>query len=191
MGLIRKEIPDVCLLMAVTGPLLEKYSLDPPAGVFLLGAQPYGDVMALLQQADLFCLPSRSEGFACTVLEAAALGCSIVTTATGGSPDLLISDTYGLLLKDMEPTSISEACIRALSDPQWRANASVLTRQQLLENYTWDCAVGQLYKALGLRSSTSNRSRQKSCHSFHFGTIFIFTDPFCSHCYQKTVTLLR
>lgn len=147
---IRQAHPSACLLMAGTGPLYEKYRQAPPEGAFLLGTQPYPDVLALLKQADIFCLPTRSEGFACTVLESAALGCPILTTATGGSPQLLPDDSYGILLKDMAPDTVADACIRALSDSGWRQTAARKARERLLENYTWDAAVAQLYQAFGL-----------------------------------------
>lgn len=147
---IRQAHPSACLLMAGTGPLYEKYRQAPPEGAFLLGTQPYPDVLALLKQADIFCLPTRSEGFACTVLESAALGCPILTTATGGSPQLLPDDSYGILLKDMAPDTVADACVRALSDPGWRQTAARKARERLLENYTWDTAVAQLYQAFGL-----------------------------------------
>lgn len=147
---IRQAHPSACLLMAGTGPLYEKYCQSPPEGAFLLGAQPYPDVLALLKQADIFCLPTRSEGFACTVLESAALGCPILTTATGGSPQLLPDDSYGILLKDMAPDTVADACIRALSDSGWQQTAARKARERLLENYTWDAAVAQLYQAFGL-----------------------------------------
>lgn len=147
---IRQAHPSACLLMAGTGPLYEKCRQAPPEGAFLLGAQPYPDVLALLKQADIFCLPTRSEGFACTVLESAALGCPILTTATGGSPQLLPDDSYGILLKDMAPDTVADACIRALSDSGWRQTAARKARERLLENYTWDAAVAQLYQAFGL-----------------------------------------
>ncbi len=150
MEMIRKEHPETVLVMAGTGPLLDQYQQNPPSGVYLPGGQPYPDVLALLQQADLFCLPSRSEGFACTVLEAAALGCPIVTTATGGSPQLLTTAEHGILLEDMEPATIAKACIQALSDEPWRRHASRITKQKVLENYTWDAAVQQLYRAFRL-----------------------------------------
>ena len=150
MPRIREVHPNAWLLMAGDGPLFEKHQSRPPEGVFLLGGQAYGDVLALLQQADLFCLPSRSEGFACTVLEAAAMGCPIITTATGGSPQLLLDNCYGVLLKDMTPDTVAEACIQALSDPVWRENAARLAGQQLREHYTWDAALSQLYQAFHL-----------------------------------------
>lgn len=148
MSAIRRVHPDACLLMAGGGPLYEKYREEAPEGVYLLGGQPYGAVLALLKQADIFCLPSRSEGFACTVLEAAAAGCPIITTATGGSPQLLMDERHGILLESMEPEAVSAACIRALDDPEWRLTAAGLTEKRLRENYTWDAAVRQLLQAV-------------------------------------------
>lgn len=150
MELIRRSHPNAYLLMAGTGPLFDKFQSNAPEGVFLLGNQSYPDVLALLSQADIFCLPSRSEGFACTVLEAAAMGCPIITTATGDSPQLLAGGRYGVLLPDAEPSTICNACIQALENPIWCQNAAALTKKQLLENYTWDTSVTQLYRAFDI-----------------------------------------
>ena len=150
MAEIRRTCPDTWLIMAGGGPLLDRLRDHPVPGVIAAGVQPYEAVLALLQQSQLFCLPSRSEGFACTVLEAAALGCPIVTTATGGSPDLLISPEYGILLPGMEAGPIAEACIRALSDEGWRQKAADLAETRLKENFTWDAAVRQLLEAFDL-----------------------------------------
>lgn len=147
---ICRSHPDTYLLMAGSGPLFEKYQTARLKNTFLLGSQPYTDVLALLNQSDLFCLPSRSEGFACTVLEAAAMGCPIITTATGGSPQLLIDANHGILLENMDSKTISAACIQALNNSTWRQTASRLASQRLRENYTWDAALMQLYQAFNL-----------------------------------------
>ena len=151
MESIRRLHPNAYLVMAGAGPLLDQWKEKSPEGVFLTGGQAYSDVLALLQQADLFCLPSRSEGFACTVLEAAAMGCPVITTATGGSPQLLCDRRYGILLESMSPEAISTACLEALGDVAWRASASALAEQRLRENFTWDAAVQQLLQAFQLK----------------------------------------
>ena len=150
MRFVREKIPGSYLAMAGEGPLYDKYSQAVPDGVRLLGRQDYPSTLALMKQADIFCLPSRSEGFACTVLEAAALQCPIITTATGGSPQLLIDGDYGVLIKDMEKKTVADACIFALEHPQWRNKAALLARARLEENYTWDAAAQQLYEAFGI-----------------------------------------
>lgn len=144
MALIRRQVPRAALVLAGGGPLLETVRAAAQPGVFAAGAQSYPDTLALLAQADVFCLPTRSEGFAGTVLEAAALGCPILTTATGGSPQLLPDESFGILLADRAPQTIAAACIRALQSPAWRARAAEKARARLLENYTWDRAVEAL-----------------------------------------------
>lgn len=147
---IRAAHPAAQLVMAGSGPLYTQFQQSPPEGVTLLGSQAYPDVLALLTQADVFCLPSRSEGFACTVLEAAALGCPILTTPTGDSPQLLPDASYGILLKDQSPQAITQACIYALSNPDWCKTASERTLRRLEENYTWENSTAQLYQAFDL-----------------------------------------
>ncbi len=141
---IRRAVPGAALVLAGGGPLLEEIRGRGAAGLFAVGELAYADSLALLAQADAFCLPTRSEGFACTVLEAAALGCPILTTATGGSPQLLIDESYGLLLPDRTPAAAAAACIRALRDPAWRRIAAENAEKRLEENYTWARAVAAL-----------------------------------------------
>ncbi len=146
LPMIREKVPDAAMVLAGGGPLLEPVRAAAPAGLYAVGGLAYPDTLSLLAQADLFCLPTRSEGFAGTVLEAAALGCPIVTTATGGSPQLLPEERYGILLADQKPETVAAACVRALQDPAWRRGAAQLARQRLLENYTWDKAAAALVR---------------------------------------------
>ena len=53
-----------------------------------LGRLQFEDVIAVLKQTDIFCLPSVSEGFATSALEAAACKCYIITTERGGTKEL-------------------------------------------------------------------------------------------------------
>lgn len=141
---IRRVVPGAVLIMAGAGPLLEAVRARKIEGLYAVGELPYADSLSLLEQAQVFCLPTRSEGFACTVLEAAALECPIITTATGGSPQLLPDQSYGILLPDMSPEQTARACIQALENPKWRRRASRNARVRLEENYTWDRAVETL-----------------------------------------------
>ncbi|MCI2047045.1 MAG: glycosyltransferase family 4 protein [Faecalibacterium sp.] len=141
---IRRAVPGAALVLAGGGPMLADIRGRGTEGLFAVGELAYADSLSLLAQADVFCLPTRSEGFACTVLEAAALRCPIITTATGGSPQLLQNEQYGLLLPDRTPEKTAAACIRALQNPAWRRNAAENTAKQLEENYTWNRAVAAL-----------------------------------------------
>lgn len=143
------KLADARLLVAGEGPQLEQLkALDLP-GVVYLGAVPYPDVLALLGQADLYCLPTTyAEGFPTTFLEAAACGCPILTTVTGGSGELMPTSQYGFQLPDAQVGTWRRALAQALGDPVWRKEASRLCRANLEANFTWDAVAGKLLAIL-------------------------------------------
>ncbi len=137
MEIINARVPNAVLVFAGDGALLPKLKNENSSNVFFVGKQSYADTLALFAQSSVFCLPTRSEGFACTVLEAAALNCPVITTATGGSPQLLKDESYGILLKDAQPQTIAKACIFALNDIKWHRTAAEKTYNELVKCYTW------------------------------------------------------
>ena len=140
---IRAAVPGACAVLVGDGPLMPSLREKQIEGLYLPGQAPYAHTLALLAQADLFCMPSRSEGFSCTVLEAAALGCPIVTTATGGSPELLSDEFHGLLLPGRSAAEVANACIRALQDASWRETAARNTAYRLEQSFTWQAAAAR------------------------------------------------
>ncbi len=137
MALLRRSLPDARLVMAGTGPLEETLRAKKLPGVHLAGQLPYAETVALLREADLFCLPTWSEGFSGTVLEAAAVGACIATTPTGGSPELIQDGESGILLKDRRPETIAEALLAALQNNDWRAAAGRAVQQAVMSRFTW------------------------------------------------------
>lgn len=53
---------------------------------------PPADVAALYEEADIFCLPTRGEGFGLPFLEAMSAGCAIIAPAEGGHRDVVGPD---------------------------------------------------------------------------------------------------
>lgn len=77
--------------------------------VHFLGNVTHSDLSALLMQADLFCLPSRSEGFCTSLLEASACGTPSVITNVGGARELIPTPEYGHVVSEMSAPSTLEA----------------------------------------------------------------------------------
>ena len=76
----------------------------------------YEEIPKYMAAADVFVLPSVSEGLGVVLLEAMSCGVPIVASNTGGAPDI-ISDTHnGLLFKSGDVNGLSEAIIKILSD---------------------------------------------------------------------------
>ena len=126
------------LVVAGDGPLLPQLRENCPPHVYLAGAVPYAQAMQLLAQAQLYCLPTYyAEGFPTTFLEAAACGCPILTTRTGGSDELLPDERYGVQLDGVEETALAAALTRCLEDETWRWEAARRPRQRQGERVYW------------------------------------------------------
>lgn len=138
------------LVVAGDGPLLPRLRENCPPGVHLAGAVPYAHAMQLLAQAQLYCLPTYyAEGFPTTFLEAAACGCPILTTRTGGSDELLPDESYGIQLDGVDSTSLAAALKSCLTDDAWRCEAARKTAARLEEHFTWDAVTRELLRLAG------------------------------------------
>ena len=93
------------------GPLLEaaKTAQAQMGNVRALGRLSAADVSALLRDSDAYLLPSRSEGFSTTLLEACAMGAFPIATDVGGVAELGIGTRGGIVLPDASAVSIAAA----------------------------------------------------------------------------------
>lgn len=94
-----RDVP-VAFFLAGDGPLREKAESLNPGNVVFLGRTAPEDVAALMLQADLLCMLTRSEGFSTTLLEASACGTPALITDVGGVDDLIPSKEFGTVLED-------------------------------------------------------------------------------------------
>lgn len=78
------------------------------------------DVPQLLADSDVFVLPSRSEAFPGSLVEAMAAGLPVVATAVGGNPELVQHGHNGLLVEPDDAQAVA-ASIRHLIDSPVRA----------------------------------------------------------------------
>lgn len=139
--------PPVRLLIAGSGEELETVRRLSSETVIPLGRLTFEAVVALLGQTDIFCLPTAyPEGFPTSVLEAAAAGCYIITTARGGSQELLLDDRYGMIIKDNEAETIQKALAHVIARPGYREAAAARTKQRLREHFTWDIISEQVHR---------------------------------------------
>jgi glycosyltransferase involved in cell wall biosynthesis len=85
------------------------------------GFIPYGpDLFEFYRQADVFVLPSYSEGFPHAIWEAAANCCPVITTSVGGIPALLENEEQALLIPPKDVDSLVLAVQRLLSNDALR-----------------------------------------------------------------------
>jgi glycosyltransferase involved in cell wall biosynthesis len=108
------------------------------------GGVDHSSVMKLLQEADLFCFPTKSEGFPKVVIEAMACGLPVITTRVSALPRI-IGDGAGLLLDENTPAALAAAVRECLADSdRYRAmseQARRVARGYSLER--WRDTIGQ------------------------------------------------
>ncbi|MCI0551024.1 MAG: glycosyltransferase, partial [Anaerolineae bacterium] len=160
LPLLLKDFPEATLDVVGDGSsLTELKRLATKLGVSdraaFHGKVDHTRVMHLLQQAEVFCFPTASEGFPKVVLEAMACGLPVVTTRVSVLPQL-IGNGSGILIEEATPDAVAQAVLRCLADAKryhaMSAQAIETAKQYSLEQ--WRNTIGDLLqKAWGpLRS---------------------------------------
>jgi N-acetyl-alpha-D-glucosaminyl L-malate synthase BshA len=150
---VAREIPSV-LVMVGDGPdrveaEQEAKRLGVSADVYFLGKLE--SVAPLLASADLFLLPTQSESFGLSALEALATGVPVIGSRAGGLPEVVRDGETGVLCSVGDVEGMARAAIELLRDPaRWRA-FSTRAASDARERFAMDAVVEQ-YEAFYARS---------------------------------------
>lgn len=77
--------------------------------VRLVGPVQGEDTVAFLREADVFRLPSESEGLPYALIESLAAGTPVVASRVGGIPDVVVDREHGIPVQPRDPTAIAAA----------------------------------------------------------------------------------
>lgn len=115
------------------------------------GRLDHEGVIEQLKRADLFCYPTKSDGFPKAVLEALACGLPVIATPVSVIPQLLRSGC-GILIDEANPQQLAQAIRRCLSDPdcyqEMSERAIATARQYSLER--WRDELGEMLRQAGV-----------------------------------------
>ena len=109
---VRKRFPDVRLLVVGDGSLrgsMEQQALELGCAdaVTWAGRQPQEALPQYYSEMDIVQMPSRSEGFGLTAIEAMACGCVVVASDVGGLPEVVSDGVCGLLHRSEDVADIA------------------------------------------------------------------------------------
>jgi glycosyltransferase involved in cell wall biosynthesis len=121
--------------------LLEQLGCSKQTSV--LGWVTGEDVDVLLAEADVFLLPSLGEGMSVALLEAMAWGLAVVSSASGGADEFLVSDQNCLLVKPGDIHEIAGALSALAGDPQLRLRLGK-EAQRTAARFSVDKYIGKL-----------------------------------------------
>ena len=146
MDKINKEREDIYLFIAGDGDMQYEIDLRKNSHIIPVGRIDFERIVTLLSESDIFCLPSFSEGFSTSILEAAACGCYILTTARGGAKELLINDEYGCVILNNQEELLYDSLMDIINNPDKRKRGIELTYQRIRDNFTWDIVARNVEK---------------------------------------------
>ena len=124
-SIVRPRVPEFRLRMVGDGaerPALEALSRELGLGDVVTFLGERRDVPAMLAQSGFYVASSRTEGISLTILEAMSVGLPVVTTAVGGSPEIVEEGVTGHLAPAQDPEALAEAIVRMCGrKAEWRA----------------------------------------------------------------------
>jgi glycosyltransferase involved in cell wall biosynthesis len=119
---VASEDPKVCFLIYGEGPLRESLAAQIKAAqlsdnVRLAGRFTRNQLPTIMRSADIFVLPSITEGFPVTLIEAMMYGMPIVATRVGGVPELVSDSVTALLCPPADPIELARAILTLSREP--------------------------------------------------------------------------
>jgi glycosyltransferase involved in cell wall biosynthesis len=103
-----------------------------------------GNLRQYLAEADIFVLPSRSEGFSNAIIEAMASALPVVATNVGGNGEAVADGISGILVPSEDPVALSSAINRILSDPAMAARMGAAGRKLVTDRFTTEAMMNQI-----------------------------------------------
>jgi starch synthase len=119
------------------------------------------EIVQHLRVADVYCLPSRHEGFAVAVLEAMACGLPVVASDVPGISDVFRDgdSSGGMIVRQGAPDELASALGVLLDDSSRRKALGLAARRKVEEDFTIDKVGRQLWEFMceqGVRDRPSS-----------------------------------
>jgi glycosyltransferase involved in cell wall biosynthesis len=118
--------------------------LELSSHIILIGF--YEDVPQILRCLDIFSLPSLTEGFNRSLLEAMACGLPVVATAVGGNVEIVQDGVNGLLVPHSNPGALASAITEMLKDKEKAREMGLEGKLLVEENFSIEKNVKRIEK---------------------------------------------
>jgi glycosyltransferase involved in cell wall biosynthesis len=93
------------------------------------------ELMALFEEADIFCLPTQADGSSIASLEAMACGLPVLVGGVGGIPELIEDGKTGFLMKRSDQMDMNAKLERLICDRDLRLQIGESARQSCEDYY--------------------------------------------------------
>jgi len=147
-ALVVREAPDARFVIVGDGPersALERRAAELGLGarVLFTGAVANADLPELYAAADVFAFHTLHEGLGIVLLESLASGCPVVTTAAGGTLDIVRDGDTGLVVPPADAAAFARAVVRLLRDAPLAGALRARARRTAETEFDWDVVAGR------------------------------------------------
>lgn len=111
------------------------HTLGLQHNVQLAGTKYNDEIKQAYANADIFLLPSFTEGIANVALEAMSMELPVVSTNCGGMAELIEHNVNGLLANVFDPHSIAEQLQKLMNDFELRKRLGIAARNTVVNNF--------------------------------------------------------
>ena len=102
------------------------------------------DMQEHLSAADIFVLPSRSEGFSNAIIEAMAASLPVVATNVGGNAEAVKDGVTGFIVPVEDSSALSAAITHLLSDPSQAKAMGTAGKALVAERFTTEAMMNRI-----------------------------------------------
>jgi len=162
-AMVQERYPEASLRIVGTGDqeanlrkLVETLKLSD---VEFLGYVPQEKLPQIYDQCDILLNASLADNFPGSLVEGAATGLVVVSTAVGGIPFIFENNVSAVLVKTGDWQALGNGALRVLSDPVFAASlkAEALKRCQ---QYDWNNVRRALYRLYGFERELGETARE-------------------------------
>ena len=145
-GRVIKERTDMCFVIVGSGTLRKKLEnlvrfFNIESYFYFPGARPHEEIPLWMNAADIFVLPSLSEGNPTVMFETLGVGLPFIGTTVGGVPEIITSEDYGLLCPPADPECLAEKTLIAL-EKEWNREKI----RKYAEQFKWENIVEKIIR---------------------------------------------
>jgi len=133
--------PDAFLMILGDGQDRERLEKMASDNIIFLGQ--VDNVHQYLQAADLFVLPSSTEGLSNAMLEAMSCGLPVIATKIGGAPDVIDHERNGLLIEPDNLLALKNAILQILNSSNRAMGEEA--RKTILSDYSLEEVANKIY----------------------------------------------
>jgi glycosyltransferase involved in cell wall biosynthesis len=117
--------------------------------VYFLGELSHDGAMDILGKSKIFVLPSHTEGFPNSVLEAMSLGTTVVATPVGAIPEM-IENGSGVLVNIKDPDGLASTLLNLMGDEEKCSVIGEAGKKRAQDKYSLERVFGQ-YREVWMR----------------------------------------